>query len=456
MKYYRTKFRGGSPGSIAKLKGYLLPRIRLYTRGTSFKMSGARAPSDEGWIWSNIFASFIVSLCTLGLSNSFGVFQSYYEYNLLQSYSASSISWIGTTSGFLLSIVGLVSGPLYDKGFIRQLMYIGTVMNVVGLLGTSFATKYSETFLSFGIVLGFGCGAIYVPAQAQIQNHFSKKNAPLAAGISLTGSSVGGILYPILFRQLQNRIDFGWTCRVFALINGVLLLVPCLLIRPQKRTEESAKASFNWRVFRDSKLILFSVCAMVMDVAIDVPFYFVPTFVQQRLNLSSEIADSLLAGLNASSLFGRLFLNWLAGYAPSLIVWQFTILGSCVLLFCWFTVESLPGIIAFVICYGFLVGGLIALIPSSLREIFPDEPNIFGARLGLVEGFQGFGFLIGPPIAGAILESPAAYLGVSIFCGVLYLFLFLVVGIFTWKRLLFVGTISETESMEGIELRKTS
>ncbi|KAI0139127.1 MFS general substrate transporter [Hypoxylon sp. NC0597] len=368
-----------------------------------------------GWLaWSQVMASFFMNFCTLGFGNSFGVFQSYYEHNFLESYSSSNISWIGTTQGFLLSIIGIISGPLYDKGYIRSLMFIGTALNILGLLGTSFAKEYSWIFLS-SVAIGLGSGLLYVPAQANIQTYFST-NAPLATAISMSGSSIGGIIYPVLFRQLQNSIEFEWTCRVFAIINACLLLISCFLIRPREILgAEPTSVTFNWRLLRDWKLLLFGITALLLNAVVDVPFYYIPIFVQYRLNLSPGVGDSLLAGLNASSLIGRLFLGWIAGHFKPLKIWQYCVLASSILLYCWSTVDTLAGTVAFVVLYGTLVGGLISLIPTSIRDIRP-EPSVLGARIGLIEGFQGVGFLIGPPIAGAILESPAGYLGTSIFC----------------------------------------
>lgn len=170
------------------------------------------------------------------------------------------------------------------------------------------------------------------------------------------------------------------------------------------------------------------------------------------MGLPLNVGDALLAGLNGSSFLGRLFLNWIAGsYFGPLITWQFTILGLSVLLFSWFAVANLAGMVAFVIAYGVLVGGSISLIPSSVGVISPN-PNVLGTRIGLVEGFQGVGFLIGPPIAGAILESSAKYLGVSMFCGALYFLLFWGVGVFTWGHHTY-GSHPE-ENVDNLELQR--
>ncbi|KAI1208137.1 MFS general substrate transporter [Annulohypoxylon truncatum] len=391
-------------------------------------------PPNGGWLgWSQVTASFLANVCTLGLSNSFGVFQSYYEHNTLNSYSSSHISWIGTTQGFLLSIIGIISGPLYDRGYIRHLMYAGSILNVIGLLGTSYSENYSLIFLSYGVALGLGCGALYVPAQATIQTYFTTR-ASLANGISMAGSSFGGIIYPIIFRQLEQSIGFPGTCRTLALINAVLLVISCLLIKPRGRADESSKVgSFDWRSLWNRDLWLLGICVLLLNAGVDVPYYYISTFVQERLHQSAGAGDSLLAGMNGSSLVGRLALAYLAKYLKPIKIWQSTILGACILLFCWSSVESLAGMITFVILYGFHVGGLIVLIPSCVRHICPD-PDVLGARLGFVEAFQGVGFLIGPPIAGAILETSSGYLGVSLFCGILYFALFLAVGFFTWRK----------------------
>ncbi|KAL7622145.1 hypothetical protein AAE478_007647 [Parahypoxylon ruwenzoriense] len=410
-------------------------------------MAGYKEPPNGGWrAWSQVLASFLTNFCTLGLSNSFGIFQAFYEHEVLSSYSASNISWIGTTMGFLLSIFGAVSGFLYDRGHVRRLMYAGTFLSIAGLLGTSFAEQYHWVFLSFGVVLGFGCGAMFVPSIAIVQNYFSTRSA-LANAIASSGSSIGGIVYPILFRQLHDRVGFPWTVRIFAFINGILLMTACLLFKPRKMVKEADRAAeegeldetrisqrpHNKKPWCGWVLLLFGIIAMGINIGVDVPLFFVPTFVRMRLMLSPQVADSLLAGINGGSFLGRIFFAWCAQNAGALIIWQFSILGACVLLFCWFLVWDLAGIIAFVIVYGFFMGGLISVVPNSLKSIFPD-PEVFGARLGFVEAFQGLGFLVGPPIAGAILETSAGYMGVSMFTGSLYVVAFLLVGFFTWGK----------------------
>ncbi|PQE06792.1 Riboflavin transporter MCH5 protein [Rutstroemia sp. NJR-2017a BBW] len=364
-----------------------------------------------------------------GLANTFGAFQSYYQDNLLAGYSPSAIAWIGTTQGFLVNVVGVVSGRIYDLGYIKPLLYFGMFFNVLGLVTASFATTYVSIFLSLGVCVGLGSGSFYVPSLAIISSYFTTKR-PLAISISANGASIGGIIYPILFRVLVERIGFVWVCRIFACMNACLLLISIFLISPRVVSTTQHKF-FDPTAFRDLLYILFGAVLFLLWIGVDVPLFFIPTFVQSSLGLSAQLGDYLLAAMNASSIFGRILLGLLAVYFGSFGVWQISIGASCILLACWAAISSLPGIITFVVLYGFFISGAQSL-PVSVLMVISSELDLVGTRLGMSSVLAGFGFLIGPPIASAIQNSPAGYAGQSAFAGSVYLTAFGVVGLIFW------------------------
>lgn len=122
--------------------------------------------------------------------NTFGVFQSYYEDTLLPNYSASSISWIGTVQGFLLFLAGIIVGPIFDKGYLRSLLAIGSFLVVFGLMMTSLSTEYYQVFLAHGLTVGLGCAFLFIPSIAIVATYFSTRRA-LATGITAAGGSIG-------------------------------------------------------------------------------------------------------------------------------------------------------------------------------------------------------------------------------------------------------------------------
>ena len=125
-----------------------------------------------------------------GLTNSFGVFQSIYTVDLLSSYSPSDIAWIGSVQTFLLLFVGALTGPIFDKGYFRSLLIVGSALVVLGMMMTSLATAYSHFMLAQGICVGIGSGCLFTPSIALLATYFTTK-VGIAMGLSAMGSGIG-------------------------------------------------------------------------------------------------------------------------------------------------------------------------------------------------------------------------------------------------------------------------
>ena len=149
-----------------------------------------------------------------GFTNAFGVFEAYYSSGYLKT-SPSDISIVGAVQAFFLLGSGLITGPLFDKGYFYHLLIIGSFLTCFGMMMTSLCTQYWQILLARmslstivlctasnetleGICVGLGSGCLFVPSVAIIPTYFTSKRI-LAAGIASTGGSVGGIVYPIMF-----------------------------------------------------------------------------------------------------------------------------------------------------------------------------------------------------------------------------------------------------------------
>lgn len=65
--------------------------------------------------WSIAIGTSLVLFCTMGMINTYGVFQAYYQTHQLANVSPSDISWIGSLQVFFLFSSALVGGPLFDR-----------------------------------------------------------------------------------------------------------------------------------------------------------------------------------------------------------------------------------------------------------------------------------------------------------------------------------------------------
>jgi MFS family permease len=118
------------------------------------------------------------------------VYQSYYKDEILQDYSASSISWIGTVQACFLLWAGVIAGPIFDKGHAKALVVVGSFLVVFGLMMTSLATEYYQVFLAHGACVGLGAGMVFLPSVAIVATYFTTHRA-LALGVTAVGGSVG-------------------------------------------------------------------------------------------------------------------------------------------------------------------------------------------------------------------------------------------------------------------------
>ena len=125
-----------------------------------------------------------------GVVNMFGVFETYYVSSLITEESKSNVAWIGSLQGFLLLITGVVSGPLYDAGYLRPLLYIGTTCIVAGMMLTSACKAYWQLLLAQGILMGLGNGLLFVTSISHLPQYFTTKKS-FTTGLASLGSSIG-------------------------------------------------------------------------------------------------------------------------------------------------------------------------------------------------------------------------------------------------------------------------
>lgn len=91
---------------------------------------------------------------------------------------------------WLLILIGVLSGPLFDLGYFRTMLYIGNFLVVLGMMMLSLCTEYWQIFLAQGLCMGLGAGLLYIPSLALVGIWFDKKRA-LAMGVVMSGIAVG-------------------------------------------------------------------------------------------------------------------------------------------------------------------------------------------------------------------------------------------------------------------------
>jgi MFS family permease len=374
-----------------------------------------------------------VFFCTLGYSNSFGVFQAYYMLHQLQNETPDNIVWIGAIQAFLVFASGIIGGPLFDR-YGAWVIRPAAVLYIFAIMMISLCTQYWQFMLAQGILNGLSCGLLMFPSMSATPQYFHKRRGA-ALGIAVAGSSAGAILFPIILSKLLNdtNVGFGWTVRITAFIMIPFMVFACLAIKarlPPRKTNFLILSAFKQKLY-----VSLVVASFFLFIGMFVPLVFLPIYSIHR-GMSETLAAYLVAVINGASIFGRIIPGILGDKLGRLNTFIAAGLSTTIITFCWPEAVSNAGIIVFAVAFGFTSGGIISCA-SVCFTLCTDDPQQIGTYMGQGTAAASLSVLLGLPVSGAILRTVDGFgfREVSIFSGVMTGVgtLFLVVARFATK-----------------------
>ncbi|PVH97870.1 MFS general substrate transporter [Periconia macrospinosa] len=382
--------------------------------------------------WMQVLAGFLLMFNTWGLINAFGVFQEYYTSFSPPLSNPSSVSWIGSIQIFLLLLSGSATGTFVDRGYAKTLAFSGCGLLALGLLFTSFSGEfgkdeikrpvYYQILLSQGILSGLGMGLLLVPSTAVVPTYF-KENRALAVGLANTGASIGGIIYPIVTRQMISVVGFHWAVRITALL--VLLSTALggmmLVQRPELTQNPGKRKLWDWKCIGDGRYALFAAGIFFAFAGLYIPYFYITAWARDTaIPLHGLQPYYLVCILNAGGLAGRIVPPLLAdrvSASTTLLIQGIAALCCGVLAATWTSIgKSMAALLVWIVAYGLFSGSVISLIPASAAVLTTDLKSL-GGRLGVVFAGNAFAILLGNPVAGAIWKQTAGdWAGLAIHC----------------------------------------
>ena len=160
----------------------------------------------------------------------------------------------------------------------------------------------------------------------------------------------GGILYPIIFHQLQPQIGFGWTVRVIGLIMLVTLIVPVLgmkiRVKPPKRRD-----FYDPSALREPPLLIFGAAGFFAYMTVYIPFFYAALY-GIKVGVSVDWAIYLLVLLSLGSFFGRLIPGHLADRYGPMNILALASLTTTIVAYSWIAVVNKGGMVVFSLLYG--------------------------------------------------------------------------------------------------------
>lgn len=380
----------------------------------------------EGGLKANlcVLGAFSAILITFGNMNTISVIQAYVSEHILSSSSTSAVGWVFSVYFFFSFFGGIYAGPIFDYTGSTIPMYVGSLFTVAGLFATANCHTVWQFVLAYGVVVGIGTSFLMNCCIASVSHYFLKKRG-MALGICSVGGALGGVAWPLMFRQLFPKIGYQWTMRIYAFISCFFLGVGCLLVKnriTKKKQGISGVALIKdslvlGDIIKDQAYLCLSLSILFGEFSLVLTTSYMSSYTIYK---GYSEADAFLVSIvcNAVGVPGRYLPNYLADKYGSLNVMLVCVSTCTVLILAmWLPFGGdLKVMYAFAGMYGFFSSSTLALTPVCCGLIGRTED--FGKKYGTVYALVSFGNLVSLPIGGAIIKKGSGYNNMIIFCGV--------------------------------------
>ena len=357
--------------------------------------------SPRGWL--TVVATFFSSAVALGTVYSFGAFfQSMADDFGTGKGSTAIIFGLTTFSFFWLS---LVTSRLSDRYGPRPVLAAGAIALFIGLWATSYVDSIGVGYLTFGVGAGIAGACAYIPMVAHVGGWFEKSRAT-AVGISVAGIGVGTLIMNPLAARLIDLYGWRSTYRIFA-VGGSLILVIGVFMMARAPGEAGAAPSRMKEAFGSPTFRKLWVAAFCYATALFIPFVFAVPYAKER-GISPVAAATLVGLLGGSSVLSRVGFSWLTNRFGTFRILRFGFALCPIAFVTWLLAgSSFATLVVFMLIMGVGYGSFVAVSPLVLADVFGVVG--LGSLMGLLYTACGLGALLGPPIAGRMIDVSGGY-----------------------------------------------
>jgi predicted MFS family arabinose efflux permease len=244
----------------------------------------------------------------------------------------------------------------------------------------------------------------YIPAIAAVGEWFDLRR-DIALGIAISGIGCGTLVAAPIAAILVQRQGWRTTFEIFGWISIALLLLSAVLLARPPVFGEKKRASVKSKVqTRDFAFLYLSV--LFAGIAVYVSFVFLAAYAVE-IGASRARGAALLGYIGASSVVGRLGLNLLTPRFGLIVMYRVAYAALLVSFTFWLTAHSYSSLVAFALVMGAGYGGIAAMAPAVAASVFGVEG--LGELLGILFTGYGVACLIGPPLAGALVDYTQDY-----------------------------------------------
>jgi MFS family permease len=336
-----------------------------------------------------------------GVAYSFGAFFAPMAAEFHAGSGATSV--IFSITAFLWFTLGAVSGWAGDRFGTKRVMAVGAVAMGAGLVLTSFVHDLWLGYLTYGIGVGVGTACGYVPMVAAAGSWFERRQG-LAIGVAVSGIGIGTLAGAPAATALIGLYGWRQTYLIFG-IGSLLVLGLCALLADRPVPAGALRLDLG-RTLRSREFLVLYLSILLTSFGLFTFFVHLVPYAESR-GIDRFAAASLLAVVGVFSTLGRLALGPVADRFGRLRTLQLAILAMAASYVIGLSEPSYTGLATFAAIMGAAYGGWVAISPSVLAELFGTDG--LGGSTGALYTGAGIGALIGPPLAGFVVDATGSY-----------------------------------------------
>jgi len=279
----------------------------------------------------------------------------------------------GKTS--LLVGLGLETNGIFHP---KLMVYCGSLGMVFSLMMISLCQEFYQFLLAQGILLGISMALATWPMLALVGQYIKVRRAA-AMGIVLAGSSMGGVIWPIVIdRLLKNpKIGFPWTMRIVGFIMIPLFIFSCVAAKSPDTSAKNVESgdaqpanedksvgtqdkqhdqkAHALALVRQPALQLLCVAMFIIYFGMFAPFFYTTSYAV-KMGFSTSLAFYTVSIVNGASFFGRILPGIVADKYGKFNCCILATISAAIIALCWTKVTSVAGLVLWSAAYGFASG----------------------------------------------------------------------------------------------------
>ncbi|MGY4794705.1 YbfB/YjiJ family MFS transporter [Lysinibacillus sp. FSL K6-0057] len=374
-----------------------------------------------------VFGGILLLVVAMGISR--------FAFTPILPFMRRDVGFSLEVAGFLASsnYIGYFIGALW-AGFIyrqrKNVLLASVVINVLSVVLMGLIEVYS-VWLVLRLIAGITGGIIFVLTSSIIMDYLAKHSLSRWSGYVFSGIGLGIAISGLCVPALEIRFAWQGTWLGLGILSAIFLFITYYLWR-SLAVQDITKVTKTL----DTKMTKGFMPWLILSYGLEGLGYIITgTFLVDIIhNIPSLQAYSsyswVIVGLAAipSAPVWTILLEKFSAIKILFVAYILQVVGILLPVFA----QTVWSVLLASFLFGLTFVGIVTLTTSYARQLFPTQS---GFVVSLLTTFYAFGQIIGPIVAGKLVEVYSSYKAALVFAGVIVFLALLVMVIGRWLTL---------------------